>query len=481
MTNTLKRKWCSWAGRGDTPGVASSYGAKGETAVLLSTFGALTAEMMLFALGFEVNCNVVVLAVFVIYFGFMVVREPRLFIEFFYVLVMSAFNVAGVFCCERGVFLEELQVVSYYSNALAPICIFWILFIGAVCFVAEHARRQVDAVSEWSIGKKWINSILVGALLLELVVFSQIAASPYFVVGVDRFEYLSSHMSGWVSSLKSHLVVFAPISAMAFRGGSRRLPIAFGLFLALIYIWTGDKFGAYFFALYLVGLVISIKLDPTGARKALGVFCAAVIVLICLVFAQNAVLRGYDLKDNFEYLSDRLAQQGEIWWSVYTQAQGDGAGLEAFAEDIALSVSSDPNAYASSGQWKMMDIAGHGSHIVVSRIASKVPYTATTTATMFYYFSWIGCVAFYAVMGIVYAVYVYSVIRAFSSMRILESIVLTEAMVMMNNLLFASNFGDFISVKSAILLAALLLLRLWKPVGGRRGHSRTSVQLRRRA
>lgn len=392
---------------------------------------------------------------------------------------MCAFNVLGVFCCECGVFLQELQVTSFYSNALAPITIFWILFIGSICFVAGRSRKQVDATPVQSIDGRWVNAILIVALFLEATVFSQIAMNPYFAVGADRFEYLSSYMSGWVASLKSHLVVFVPVAVMAVRGESRKLPGLFFVFLILIYIWTGDKFGAYFFMLYLVGLALSYRLGSAGARKVLSIFCVVLSLLMCVVFTQNTVLRGYGLEENIEYLSNRLAQQGEIWWSVYTQAQNGGSGLEAFIEDVALSsVSSDPNAYASSGQWKMMDIAGHGSHIVVSRIMSKVPYTATTTATMFYYFSWVGCMLFYVVIGIAYAVYVYSVIRAFASKRVIESIVLTELLIMIHNLLFASNFGDFISVKFAILFATLLLLRLWKSAGGQ---SRASVHLWRKA
>ena len=429
--------------------------------IKVATLISLSLELLFFAIGFQFNCDIFILITFLAFALLIIVRDPKFFVEMFYYIVSIIWNVVGVFCCDKGLVLEELSLVSYYSNALAPIAIFWTLFLGILYQSSLKHRRKIDSSEEVANNNKPLTYVLLVAVLIEVVVFSQVFSNPYFLRGVNRFQYLAQFMPSWVNSLKSHLYVFVPIAVMLFFNKKKLLPIIYFSLLVLIYVWVGDKFGTYFFSFYIFILAISPRVDSKKSRTAIIYIGTVLIALVIYVFVQNSILKGYAISDNLDYLSERLAQQGQIWWSVYTQISEGLTPVGSYLQDIASSISSDPTAYMNSGQWKMMDVAAHSSELVQKRIATKVPFSATTTATMFYYFSWPGCIMFFTVIAILYAKFIYSMIKMFQERRILESIIMVELLSMIHAFLGASNFAVFLSFKFALLLVALVVLHLW--------------------
>lgn len=445
----------------DESSVGSSSMSWHELVVVWTFF--LSISLVCIIIGNTANIDVFILALYFIFVLFLYIRDPRFIVQFFWIIIVLTLNIVGVFVCDQGVFLTELKYSSWYSNSLAPIAFIYILFFGCVelyrLYRNEHIKKQRKEKSARSGHAGLIKAVVLIGIAIEVFLIFQVAPHPYFSVGMERLLYAQNYMSPASVSLRTYLPLFIPAAAMCGRGGDRRTMIVFLLLLLIFYFLEGDKFGAYFFAAYLFALSYYRELDERTIKKTVSILATIFFILIAVVHLQRVLLFNSDLMGTWQYLSQRLAQQGEVWWSVFTQLNEGTIRHGDFYDEISvLFTTVDLTQNASFGQWKMMSVASGYSEYSMYRILSGNPYTATTTASVFYYFGWLGIILFYSVAPLAYAALINNAASAFSDCRILESMVYVKLISIFGGVINSSDLTYLFSIQGFFYVCVLCCL-----------------------
>lgn len=462
------------SGARSKPNQAGGITRQGFVVILAWTLMIVTA---LCAIGQLVNVTAVTAAVYVAFLWVLYVADTRFLVEYFWVVIILSLSVAGVYVCEQGVYLGELEMMSSYQNALAPLVLVYVLFFGVIeCYRLGKEgmpTRQEPSGNRDPEHARGVHMIALLGLAVAFYLLAQVASNPYFAAGVNRLAYAQDHMSPISVSMRSYLPLFIPIAAMSSKCGNRRIACAFYAVLLAFYFLEGDKFGAYLFAAYIFTLMYAAGLDERLLKKVVAVILAFFCLLLVVVYVQRVLLFNSDLASVSQYLNERLAQQGEVWWSVYSQASGSHLGIGEFGDELAvLFGGTDIERNHSFGQWKMMSVAAHYSSNSLYRILIGVPYTATTAASVFYYFRWPGMILFYALIAMIYAVVVSSAMKAFRDYRILESMIYVKLISVLGTVITSSNLTYICSPAGVVYIGALAFLTLNRSLAGSRPSDR---------
>lgn len=424
----------------------------------------LIALLLEFAIGLSVNINGFVLATYILFLWLVYALDTRFVVEYFWLIVMATLNIVGAFCCDESIFLVELNYSSSYRCVLSPLVAFYIVLFAAI----ELFRLRNVKASKRYIKKNdthWLKVVLLIGIALELYLLIPVASNPYFIAGASRLEYAQNNMSTLSVSLRTYLPMFLPIAVMEWKDGSKKLPATFLVLLVLFYFLEGDKFGAYLFAAYIVALSSLDSISEKTVSKVVKILFVLFCALIGIVYTQRILLFDENLSEVIEYLSQRLAQQGEVWWSVYSQLSTGSLQQGDLSSEInAILNPSSLTGVLDFGQWKMMSVACGYSEYSAYRIMAGNPFTSTTPASLVYYFGYIGAIGFYMVFGVIYAVLIRGSIRAFSSNRVLESIIYVKLVSVFGNIITASDLTYLFSVQGFVYLGALFCLTLWRNV-----------------
>jgi hypothetical protein len=438
--------------------------------ITLLTILALAAEWFI---GQLININLAALATYVTYLWVLYVRDKRFILEFFWLITMASLNIVGAFCCDGGLFLVELSYTSWYVCAVVPLVTLYIIMFAAI-EMFRLSREIVGAEIAMSPNrdKNKYNWILLVGTTIAVYLFAQVAVNPYFSVGTLRLDYASQYMSSFSVSLRTYLPFFLPVVVMAWRSGCRMLPIVFILVTFGFYFLEGDKFGAYFFAAFVLALAALPSLDEKKISAIVKVLFIFFWLLIGIVYIQRVLLFDNTFTEFVDVIIQRLAQQGEVWWSIFMH--GGGAPLPSVDISSEINAILAPATQSSYdfGQWRMMRVSCDYSAYSAYRIEAGNPYTSTTTASIVTYFGYFGAVIFYAVSGWVYAALIYNASRAFDSCRVLESMIFVKLISIGGNILFASDLTYLLSLQGAFYVCALFALTVLREYRSAKGFSK---------
>lgn len=444
----------------------------------LFSFVVLATLCFEWLLGRHFNINIIVLATYALYLWVLFVRDKKFVLEFFWVVTMATLNIVGAFCCDEGLFLVELEYSSWYANAVAPLVFLYVLFFMTIEFYRLSREKFASPGDSENAGSRISQLILLVGVVMAVYLFLQVVRNPYFVAGTLRLDYASQYMSSFSVSLRTYLPMFIPIAVMEFKGGRRFLPIVFFAAVAAFYFLEGDKFGVYFFAAYIVALTLLPSISEKTIDRVILCLFVFFWLLIGIVYVQRMLLFDNSFSEFVEAISQRLAQQGEVWWSVYRQMSGGILFPGDPSSEIGAILNPESQSLYDFGQWKMMNVACGYSEYSAYRIAAGNPFTATTTASLFYYFGFPGTVVFYAVFGYLYAAVIRNASLSFSGQRILESIIYVKLISILGNILFASDITYLLSIQGAVYLLALAALTINREIKQER-KQKSGLRIRR--
>lgn len=247
---------------------------------------------------------------------------------------------------------------------------------------------------------------------------------------------------------------------MAWKSGSRLAPVAF-LFLTFgFYFLEGDKFGVYFFAAFILSLSVLPTLSDGKVNTIIKVLFSFFWLLIGVVYIQRILLFDDSFAEFIDAINQRLAQQGEVWWSIYMHGRGSSLPAVNFSDEINAILNPALQSSFDFGQWRMMRVACDYSAYSAYRIEVGNPYTATTTASLVTYFGYFGATIFYMFAGWVYASLIRNASIAFSACRVIESMVYVKLISLAGNILFASDVTYLFSLQGIVYVGALVALTL---------------------
>lgn len=337
-------------------------------------------------------------------------------------------NLVGVAVCEYTVIeLGELRTFSSFAGSLPLLCFGWSLLLVTVYFVDRFLSAKMLRVSEHpSRLFKYLVLVSLGIMFLS---FMQIVSKPAFSMGIDRFAYNEMVVSELpLAAYSKFIPYFAIIPAIAFRYKETRHISLLSLITYFAYlVWTGTKFGDYFtcFAVFLAVNSDAVSYAASKLGRILTItflgICIAGLVGIAVFFTNSF---GY-ARSSHSFLAERLAQQGQLWWSTYKSFNGKNH-VDDFNNELEAIISGGTDISESVGAdyavYKIMYLSAP-REVVDAKLSSGSRYSEAGFAAAFYYFGFTGVVVFSIAMGALGAVFLTLIVFFGSSAMLIPALV----------------------------------------------------------
>lgn len=327
------------------------------------------------------------------FLGFLCVKELSFIIKYSYLFFLQLSNLLGVLVIENypGLYLRELAVFTADHHSLAMISWIHFLFFFSLYVWYRNGREQEEfhSIEEKDRLEKKIFHFIFDILVVLLILFLLVVLSkPAFLVKMDRFQYAQVYLTGYkrqLASLPRYLLPLLTIYLFSRQKYNRWFAfVCYGIYFVSLFL-TGNKFGGFIDAFFLAipYLLVRYRSDISKLfRRVFVVFLLAILV----VFSHNTLTSG-GTTSNYDYLLQRLAQQGQLWWAMYPQESNQGLHLEELTDEYSVwfNQNTKQKDNYNFGIYKIMrKTTPHD--IVERKIASGSRYAGATYASLYYYF-----------------------------------------------------------------------------------------------
>lgn len=336
------------------------------------------------------------------YFAIVVVTylyAPDVLLKYIHFWIMSSWAVLSLYFLENG----NIHLRGNYSEHFGSLPLYvlsWIAFYLCVCWMELRKKKHnFNIINQVQASEKKDNTavyvsdnimkISYVAFFLLLACFASISYKPYFLLGIDRFVYKSSQLSGIVSMLSPWFYCLIPIVLMT-RYKNKKLSAAYLILLALFCIWQGEKFSGLLRIIFYTMIAVSPEYAGSVIKKNLKkIVKAATVVILSLlivVIMQQIILYQADSEDLAVYFENRLVAQGELWWLTYKGDADSGTHWNEIGDEISVWIE-QPSGNMSDydfGIYKLMK-KFMNSNWVTYTLALGIRGTEATRASLFYY------------------------------------------------------------------------------------------------
>lgn len=429
----------------------------------------MTASTVIFALGMLTCCfasdwglsGILALLLFCIYLISVLVKQPHQLFKYLPFYFGAFVNVAGCAVCEySGIYLSELGVYASFVGSLPFLVLSQWLFLTILSLYDQRfgvEREQV--IDKYRDVNKYLRIGSMCVFLMVLIMFASVAMTPAFLQGLDRFQYadqipkIATRLASWMG----FLIVLPMIDV---KRTHSKVGIAAILLYVLYGLWVGEKFGLFYALLYMVIIVYYDKIMEID-RKKLSRRCvwlgAALLLLVGIAVGLNSATNSQDRGD---YVFQRLAQQGQLWWKNYDASEGvvHLDQIEHEFSGLVAPVEISDNVGSNYGIYGSMYRAAPKS-VVDNKLAAGSRYTEGGYASVYYCVGPVGALVFEFFAGLLVAFFTNCMIRAVITGRLIETVLLLR---LRGFLMVALSMGSYQLLLSRLsLLTYCFLLVIW--------------------
>ncbi len=313
---------------------------------------------------------------------------------------------------------------------------------------------------------------VVAVFCATVALFASVAGNPSFMLGYDRFRYEAEFGTEWATTLAGWLSFLIIIPVYAIRRHERTIDLLLGcasvVLFVLYHIWVGDKFGSFFSLVCVFALAyydVVLKMSLKMLRVALGVALLAFIAL--LGFTYFAYTFTYDESID-KYFSDRIAQQGQLWWRTYDLCDGK-MHPEKLSNEIDAIVNPKSeiaeNVGSQNGVYGIMYFTTPKKR-VDGKLLSGSRFTEAGYASAYYYLGPPGVILFALIMGFAYAAVQNAILRSLWSKYLLESSIWLRLSFQLQTIVSMFTFYMLFTPFSIACYAFLILCALVRKIMG---------------
>ena len=461
----------------------TDYPTKNEILILGCVYLFLFAVLFVVQ-SFSLNCDICVLLSLVVFFLWIAVRYTSYVVKYFNILFLELTNLLGVFVIERSNFyLPEIgQFCSPHNSFFLIACTHFVFFYSLLVFdrVIEfrHSRDpeffSLDSLIDRELLLFLANLCILGVLLIS---FLRIINKPAFIFGFDRFKYAEYYLQGIWSKSSSIVMLLAPFIGFAFIYGLKKVSLLnLGLFCAYLF-WTGNKFGGFINIAYIMLLMLAFEKphERRVYRKLVAVVGLIIIMGVTVVFIHNNLT--YSNKNNKEYLLQRIAQQGQLWWALYVEKGVHENHISEIQDEMDTWFELDDTNVEefNHGIYKVM------RHVTptttfAQKILRNSRYAAATYASIYYYFNPPVLFLFAVLSSLVLCVITQGFICKFSEGGIISSVVLARILFIMHTVLTQADFQILFSWKTIIAIVIIAMCNLFPCIIRNKGKGRFNYE-----
>lgn len=414
------------------------------------------------AIGFDVVSMITFIAIFVMIY----IYQSEIFIKYLWFFIVSAWGVFAVYMLENGDILLRGQPSTHYGSL--PIYVLgWEVFWAVIAWkeicrkrklASESSKQNYSEILPRKTEVHTLKIISYLAVALMAVCFLCIANKPYFIYGIDRFQYNQSIMPQFVSNCMLILYAIIPIPIML-RKEKKWIPIVYCTLFLLLNAWCGEKFTGLIIIFYFIILSINpsfiSKKVSRNIKKLIVLVGCIIVALLILVTVQQFVL-GLGVDDISNYFENRIAAQGEVWWLMYAKEAGQGMHLDELSDELTILIH-QPSGEMSGyyfGIYKMMKLFMRSDWVKYA-LEYGARATESTRATFFYYGKVPGLILGQVLLALILYYLVNKILESCNNRRWFQACLF---MYIMRSAITASIMSDFqlLTTKKMILVYIIL-------------------------
>lgn len=406
---------------------------------------------------------------------------PMFYLRFPFVFFTAVTNIIGVLIIERkSLFLPELNTYGYPNKSLFYLLCTWFLVLATI-FILETLLPlyKFSPIRKDSIVYFKVGSILVPVFFIVEIIFTGffliqflfIFPHPFFYEKMDRFLYAQKYISPWQSKLIGYFTYIIPaVVAGTFHKNYRKMSLGALIVFAVYKFWIGEKFGAFFLIFCYAFMIISYLKQNVDLKIAVKYFLKALLIILFLtgvIFGHRILLYHSTANQNKDYLVQRIAQNGQLWWAMYDLSNSSNPDSSELNEELDVFFSSKNEPTYNSGIYKIMKKTTP-LDLFWSKINNNSRYADSTFASIYYYFKEPGLLIAAILFGILFWGLTRFFLAAYSNMYIPELIISGKMMIIMNTVLTQSDFYMIFSYQTMVCVFLIFCLGLCRSYSNRK-------------
>ncbi|TKQ41701.1 hypothetical protein DV463_06215, partial [Enterococcus faecium] len=305
---------------------------------------------------------------------------------------------------------------------------------------------------------------------LIMISFLRVIRYPAVFLGIDRFIYNRMYLSGIWQKINMLLLVLVPLASVGFMITKKRKYLLNILFLFIYLFWIGNKFGNYIIVSYWLLIPFIQIVSKKNIKKLFLVGIVFLVGLMGIINLQSSLI--YHREDHSTYYEQRIAQQGQMWWSIYSykELNSNKDYLSELSDETKMYfvIGDGDKEEFNYGIYKMMRLVTP-SNIFNSRIYdTNSRYAFSSQASIYYYFNKIGLFLYTIIMSAMYIFIFRGYLNSVKGVDFVGIIIYTRLFLKFNPAFFQSDFDQIFSVETLGLLLVLGILYVLKKVGVKR-------------
>lgn len=402
------------------------------------------------------------------YLFFILLKEPKKILLYFYILFIMIINLVGIFLIEffAGKYLYEIKQLSYYKNSLFPISIYTLINFYILSLIKLKDLKLKKS------SNKIINNIIFILLILIILIFIKIISKPIFLLNIDKYKYAKEYLNPLVRIIiniyQYYLPLFLGYIYNVSTSGKIKIYInIIIIFLLIILLCIGIKFGGFFHFFYWFSLpfMLSIKSEKKLKKR---IFQLSTLVLMLIAVSMLHRIYNYDLEiiEGVNGVINRGFQQGQLWWATYLNNN--------ISYDNFICSEIFNNNEKTRGIYKIMyEILE--KNFVDNLYKIKSTYTASTTSTIYLYFGIKGIYIFGIIFNFLFVILYISIIQNLKKGLIINLILLTRIFIILISMFTISKFHISKFIELLLLIISIFIIKNITVYYRRRKYERKNI------
>lgn len=401
--------------------------------------------------------------------------NPMICLRYPFVIFTAATNALGVLIIEQtNLYLTELNTYGHANHSLFYLLFTWFLVLSTItilevllplteiCKLNKHSTFNGTLQSTGALIFPICGGIFIAFFLWQ---FLSVLPHPFFLEHMDRFLYSKKYISLWQGKLIGYFTYMLPvIVAGTFHSNYRKISMSALIVFFIYKFWTGEKFGAFFLVFCYVFIIVSYIKQTVDLKTTLKYISTALIILVLLtgvIFGHRVLLYHSTFSQNKDYLIQRIAQNGQLWWAMYDLSNSENPDIDEINDELDTFFSFNDNPTYKSGIYKIMEKTTP-LNLFWKKINDNSRYADSTFASIYYYFKEPGLMIAAIVFGILFWEITRYIIIAYKYMLIPELVISGKMMIIMNTVLTQSDFYMIFSYQTMICVFSIFCLGLWR-------------------
>lgn len=412
------------------------------------------------------------LTVYIIYFVYIVFRKGMFIVKYLAFVFAAVAPVVGTAIIELtpSFYLPELRCQAHFVGALPlQILSYWLLMVVIQFYEPRRSKRRVvfriGMEKERFKRKLPLLTYISAGLIIAVFAYTAIMFPSAFLIRIDNFSYASRYtLPGPLAIIPnvSYLLLVCPLLSIVYGNLATRTVGIISIIVYLLYaVWTGSKFAPFFVLLCILLIVFYRRIeafDPKKFRRiifAVGVAMAGLVIIAGAIHIRRA---GLGLS---EFLFQRIAQQGQLWWRTYERTGGEIHPGE-FSNEITAFFSGTKtireSVGAKSGIVGIMYYCAPRA-VIDAKLMTGAEYTQADFAVPYYYFGVPGVIIHAIVMGMIISTVMGRCIDALDRQDYICAFIYLRLFMVTRSVLGAYRFAEYLEPES--LLSYLYLIVTW--------------------